>query len=92
MIQSEDLIIEVLIKPSYPEDARNRNLEGKVALVARVDTTGAVTNVDVLESTGERQFERAAAEAMWKCRFRPYRVNGEAHEVYALFRFAFRIY
>lgn len=92
VIQSEDLIIEVLIKPQYPEDARNRNIEGKVALVALVDTTGRVAGVDVLDSTGERQLERAAAEAVWQCRFRPYRVGGEVHDVYAVFRFAFRIY
>jgi len=29
---------------------------------------------------------------MWQCRFRPYRVRGEVHEVYAVFRFSFRIY
>jgi TonB family protein len=92
VIQSEDLVIEQLIKPLYPEDARNRNIEGKVALVALVDTTGRVANVDVMDSTGERQFEQAAAEAMWQCRFRPYRVRGEVHEVYAVFRFSFRIY
>jgi len=92
VIQSEDLVIEQLIKPQYPEDARNRNVEGKVALVALVDTTGRVASVDVMDSTGERQFERAAAEAIWQCRFRPYRVHGEVREVYAVFRFSFRIY
>ena len=92
VVQSEDLVIELLIKPQYPEDARNRNIEGKVALVALVDTTGRVAGVDVMASTGERQLERAATEAVWQCRFRPYRVDGLTHEVYAVFRFAFRIY
>ena len=92
VIQSEDLVIERLIKPLYPEDARSRNIEGKVALVALVDTAGHVASVDVMDSSGERQLEQAAAEAMWQCRFRPYRVRGEVHEVYAVFRFSFRIY
>ena len=92
VIQSEDLVIEVLVKPQYPEEARNRNIEGRVALVALEDTTGSVAAVDVMESTGERPLERAATEAVWQCRFRPYRVQGEVHEVYAVFRFAFRIY
>ena len=92
VVQSEDLVIEVLVKPEYPEDARNRNLEGKVALVALVDTTGHVAGVDVMGGTGERQFERAATEAVWQCRFRPYRIDGEVRQVYAVFRFAFRIY
>lgn len=92
VIQSEDLVIERLVKPQYPEDARNRNIEGKVALVALVDTTGAVAQVDVIGTTGERQLEKAATEAVWQCRFRPYKVNGETREVYAMFRFSFRIY
>ena len=92
VIQSENLIIEVLVKPQYPEDARARNIEGKVALVALVDTAGSVARVDLMASTGERQLERAATEAVWQCRFRPYRVDGEVREVYAVFRFAFRIY
>jgi TonB family protein len=92
VIQSEDLVIERLIRPLYPEDARNRNIEGKVALVALVDTSGHVASVDIMDSTGERELERAATEAMWQCRFRPYLVRGEVHEVYAVFRFSFRIY
>jgi TonB family protein len=92
VVQSEDLVIERLVKPQYPEDARSRNIEGKVAVVALVDTSGSVAQVDVIGSTGERQFERAATEAVWQCRFRPYRVNGEVQQVYAMFRFAFRIY
>ena len=92
VVQSEDLVIERLVKPQYPEDARSRNIEGKVAVVALVDTTGSVAQVDVIGSTGERQLEKAATEAVWQCRFRPYRVNGEVQQVYAMFRFAFRIY
>ena len=92
VVQSENLIIDVLVKPQYPEDARARNIEGKVALVALVDTAGSVAKVDLIASTGERQLERAATEAVWQCRFRPYRVDGEVREVYAVFRFSFRIY
>ena len=92
VVQSEDLVIERLVKPQYPEEARTRNIEGKVAVVALVDTTGAVAQVDVIGTTGDRQLEKAATEAVWQCRFRPYRVNGETREVYAMFRFSFRIY
>lgn len=92
VVQSEDLIIERLVKPEYPEDAKNRNIEGHVALVALVDTAGDVVSVDLMGSTGERQLEKAATEAVWQCRFRPYKIDGEVHEVYAVFRFAFRIY
>jgi TonB family protein len=92
VIQSEDLVIEELVKPEYPEDARDRNVEGLVAFVATVDETGAVTHVELLSSTGERQLEEAAAAAVRKCHFRPYRVNDQPTEVRAVFRFAFKIY
>jgi len=92
VVQSEDLVIERLVKPRYPEEARQREIEGKVALVALVDTAGRVASVDIMASTGARELEKAATEAVWQCQFRPYRVRGEVREVYAVFRFAFRIY
>jgi TonB family protein len=92
VIQSEDLVIQDLVRPEYPENARDRNAEGLVAVVATVDVTGAVTRVDLLSSTGDRELEDAATAAVRKCRFRPYRVNDQPTEVRAVFRFQFRIY
>lgn len=92
VVQSEDLVIEELVRPEYPENARERNIEGLVALVATVDTAGNVRSVELLSSSGEHQLEEAAAVAVRQCRFRPYRVNDRATEVHAVFRFAFRIY
>jgi TonB family protein len=92
VIQSEDLVIEELVKPEYPENARERNAEGLIAFVATVDVTGAVTRVDLLSSTGDRELEEAAAAAVRQCRFRPYRMDGVPTEVHAVFRFNFRIY
>ncbi len=63
-----------------------------VAVVATVDVAGAVTRVDLLSSTGDRELEEAAAAAVRKCRFRPYRVNNQPTEVRAVFRFSFKIY
>ncbi|TMQ73403.1 MAG: TonB family protein [Candidatus Eisenbacteria bacterium] len=67
-------------------------VEGKVTLQALVDTVGNVVEVQLISSTGEEQFEKAAEEAVWLCRFRPFRAAGEASEVYAVFRFSFKIY
>jgi TonB family protein len=92
IFQSNDLIIERLVRPTYPEDARDQGLEGKVAVLARVDTAGQVIEAEVMTGSGTLQLDRAAEEAVRQCRFRPYRVAGEAREVYAVFRFAFRIY
>lgn len=92
VVQSEDLIIEHLVKPSYPEDARDKGIEGRVAVLALVDTLGLVASAEVLSSESqEPSLERAATEAVLQCRFRPYQVDGRSRSVYAMFRFAFRI-
>ena len=92
VFQSEELIIERLVKPDYPPLLLARDVEGKVTVQALVDTVGQVVDVQVLASTGETLFEQAARDAVLQCRFRPYRRDGEASEVYAVFRFSFRIY
>ncbi len=92
VVQSVDLVIEYASMPSYPEAESERGIEGKVMVQALVDTTGRVVDVQLLASTGVGAFERSVAEAVWQYRFRPYRPGGIASEVYAIFRFAFRIY
>ena len=92
VVRSEDLVIDRLVRPDYPRVLLDKNVEGKVTLQALVDTIGRVIEVEVLASTGENLFEQAAEEAVRQCRFRPYRPDGEASEVYAVFRFSFRIY
>ena len=93
VVRSEDLVIDRLVKPSYPEVLLAQNIEGKVMVQALVDTVGKVIEVQIMASTGERLFERAAEDAVWQCRFRPFRPAGESpSEVYAVFRFVFSIY
>jgi len=91
LVRSEDLVIERLVKPEYPMDARERGIEGKVAVMALIDTLGDVMSVEVMGQSENHLLERAAEEAVWKCRFRPYSVNGRVQRVYAMFRFSFRL-
>jgi TonB family protein len=86
------LVIDRWVRPEYPRSLLERDIEGKVTLQALVDTVGQVVDVQVLTSTGENLFERAAEEAVRQCRFRPYRPGGEASEFYVVFPFSFRIY
>lgn len=93
VFQSEDLIIDRLVRPEYPEDARARGIEGRVAVMARIDTLGNVVEAAVMQRSGSIQLDRAARAAVLQCTFLPYRVDGgPAKEVFAVFRFAFRIY
>lgn len=91
LVRSEDLVIDRLVRPDYPMEAREKGIEGKIAVMALVDTTGKVTSVEVMGSSEGGMLERAAEEAVWKCRFKPYIVDGRPHLVYAMFRFWFHL-
>jgi len=92
VIHSEDLIIEKLVRPDYPEEAREKNIEGVVELVALVDTTGSVLQIQVVGGTRDPMLEHAAARAVLQCRYRPYRVDDQATQVWAAYRIAFTLY
>ncbi|HXS81307.1 MAG TPA: energy transducer TonB [Methylomirabilota bacterium] len=92
VIRSEELVIERLVRPDYPEEARDKNIEGVVELVALVDTTGSVEQIQIVGGTREPMLEHAAARAILECRYRPYRVRDEARRVWAAFRIAFSLY
>jgi TonB family protein len=92
IFQSDELVIETLVRPEYPEEARDRGVEGHVAVLALVDTLGRVSEAEVMDASGEPSLDAASRRAVMRCKFRPYRIGGEAKEVYAVFRFAFRIY
>lgn len=92
VIRSEDLIIERLVRPEYPEEAHEKSIEGIVELVALVDTTGSVLEVQIVGGTREPLFETAAAKAILECRYRPYRVADHAMRVWAAYRVAFTLY
>jgi len=92
VIRSEELIIERLVRPEYPDEARDRNIEGVVEMVALVDTTGSVLQIQIVGGTREPSLEAAAAKAILACRYRPYRVADHARRVWAAFRIAFSLY
>ena len=92
VIRSEELVIEKLVRPDYPEEAREKNIEGTVELVALVDTTGSVLSIQIVGGSRDPMLEHAAAKAILQCRYRPYRVEDEARRVWAAFRIAFSLY
>lgn len=92
IIRSEELVVEKLVRPEYPEAARDKDIEGVVELVALVDTTGAVTEVHIVGGTGNADFEQSATNAVLLCRYRPYRVREIAQRVWAHFRISFTLY
>lgn len=92
IIRSEDLVIERLVRPEYPDEAREKNIEGVVEVLALVDTTGSVLQIQIVGGTHEPMLETAAAKAILECRYRPYRVADQARRVWAAYRIAFSLY
>jgi len=92
VIRSEDLIVDKLVRPDYPEEARSKDIEGVVEMVALVDTTGAVTEVHIIGGSHQPLLEQAASEAVLQCRYRPYRVDKSLEKVWAFYRISFRLF
>jgi len=92
VVKSEDLVVETLVRPQYPEEARAKDIEGLVELVALVDTTGRVMQVEIIGGNHQPLLEQAAAAAVLQCRYRPYRVRENVERVWAYFRIRFTLY
>jgi len=92
LFQSDDLILDHLVRPIYPEESRAKGSEGRVGVIALVDTLGNVKETALLARSGDPLLDRASIVAVEQCRFRPYQQNGVTTEVYAVFRFVFRVY
>jgi protein TonB len=57
--------------PKYPDAARRATIQGRVLMRVRVAADGAPTDITVLSSSGSPKLDRAAADALRACRFRP---------------------
>jgi TonB family protein len=64
------------VRPLYPKEAKEKQIEGSVALNVLIDETGTVRQVSVLE--GPELFRSGALDAMKKFRFKPALVDGKA--------------
>jgi len=95
VMQSSDVIIDVLVRPDYPVEARARGAQGHVAVLADIDTTGAVLATEVMTSTGDPELDELSRRAVMKCRLRPFRPDGPEGrpiEIFVVFRYLFTIY
>ncbi len=64
--------------PQYPHKAARRRIEGWVRVSFRVTETGTVEDVVTLDSDPPGVFEQAAVKAVYRWRFKPRLVNGQA--------------
>jgi TonB family protein len=85
-------VIDNFLPPIYPEHVRDASPKRvRVSVIALVDTTGRVVEVQVLpsEPIASRAFGESASDAVWRAKFRPYRIDGKVTEVYGQFTFSF---
>ncbi|HET6366782.1 MAG TPA: energy transducer TonB [Pseudomonadales bacterium] len=65
------------VRPSYPSSARRLGVEGTTLLRVYVAADGRVTDVQVDQSAGHPDLDRAAAEAVRRWKFEPGRRGSE---------------
>jgi periplasmic protein TonB len=71
------------IKPKYPMNARRRGEEGRVILDVVVSKEGKAKSVALVSTSGFKDLDRAAEEAVLDTRFNPGERNGKAVEASA---------
>lgn len=72
---SEMPVVLSEVRPVYPKEAREKQLEGTVALDILIDDQGNVRQASVIE--GPEIFRAGALDAMKKFRFKPAKVDGK---------------
>jgi protein TonB len=91
VLAQADIQILKLVRPRYPEEARIRNIEGNVEVLALVDTFGRVAHVYVVAPGLYPLLEAAAVESAEAWLFRPYLVRGEPEAFWVRIPFQFAL-
>lgn len=71
-------------RPAYPRRARKRGWQGVVVLKVHVSITGDVDEVEVADSSGYTDLDRAARRAALDWRFQPATEDGRAIDMWLL--------
>ncbi|MGA7379426.1 MAG: energy transducer TonB [Terriglobales bacterium] len=67
------------VEPEYPQEARDKLIQGPVVMRAEISKEGDVTETEVV--TGDPVLVPAALAAVKQWKYRPYRLNGQPVEV-----------
>jgi len=79
--QPRPLLGEVPI--DYPLHLWDQDMEGETVLRVRVDDTGVVDSVEIVETSGHASFDSAAVSGARELRFTPARQDGKRIDVWA---------
>ena len=75
-------IREYTVDAQYPEQAYEKGLEGWVWLEFDIDVSGAVKDIEILDSYPNNTFNRAITNAVRRWQYKPFMENGEAKTFY----------
>lgn len=78
-------------RPVYPENLREREIEGKVILKLLIDREGKVEDIQVFESSGYKAFDNIAVEAVRQWWFKPARKENRQKKCRVLIPINFQI-
>jgi TonB family protein len=70
-----DALLIKKVEPQYPQNARQKHIEGVVVLTAVIDTRGDVQDVTVV--SGDSLLASAATDAVKQWKYKPYLLNGD---------------
>lgn len=77
--------------PAYPRRELAKGIEGDVLLRVLVDAAGLPQTIEVIGGTRNRNFERAAMNAIKRWRFQPHTVDGVPRSAWASVPVTFRM-
>jgi TonB family protein len=75
----ESGLIRSRFHPAYPQEAKDRHVEGTVLLSVKIDKEGNVNHVELI--SGHPLLAPAAIEAVEQWKYKPYLLNGNPVEV-----------
>jgi len=78
-------------KPEYPASALKDKAEGLVETKLYIDKLGAVSKVEITQSSGRQDLDNAALEAARQYKFTPAKMNGAAVNSWVSVPFQFRM-
>lgn len=78
------------VQPTYPEEAREKRIQGRVVVRAVIDEKGTVTKVEAVESP-DPMLTEAALEAVKKWTYKPATKKGKPVKVFLTVTVAFKL-